>query len=425
MKLLTVCKQEYLATVRTRAFLLSLILMPVLMGASIAIPLLGQSAGTATAPRCVIVDRSGQLFGALMTAAATRNRELPASEHYLLESRAPAERQAQGLELSREVRSERLFCFVEIEANVLEPVADDSRIQARYYSATPTHLALPHWLQRALSREVRSLRLSAHGVDLQMVEQAEVAVGMPSTTLYQAGHDHTTPPASRNPIEDILLPLLAAIVMFMSVLMGATPLMQSVLEEKMYRIAEILVSSVPPTELMLGKLLGAILVSFTLLALYAGGTGLSLMLTGIPNPLSFGDVLWLLAFQTSALLMYGSVFLAVGSACNDLRETQTLIMPVLMLVMTPLLLLSVVISDPNGTLSTAVSLFPFFSPILMMVRVMLEPGAPVWQALLALAGSVATAFLCVVAAGRIFRVGMLSGGAAPTLRELARWVKKP
>ena len=123
--------------------------------------------------------------------------------------------------------------------------------------------------------------------------------------------------------------------------------------------------------------------------------------------------------------MYGSVFLAVGSACNDLRETQTLIMPVLMLVMTPLLLLSVVISDPNGTLSTVASLIPFFSPILMMVRVMLEPGAPLWQALLALTGSAAMAFLCVVAAGRIFRVGMLSGGAAPTPRELARWVRRP
>ena len=425
MKLLAVCKQEYLATVRTRAFLLALILMPLLMGASIAIPLLGQNAATVAARRCVIVDRSRQLFDALQRAAATRNRELPQGEHYLFESNAPAERQAQGLALSREVRSERLFCFVEIEANVLEPAADDSMVQARYYSSTPTHLALPHWLQQALSREVRSLRLSAHGVDLQLLERAEVAVSFPSTTLYQAGHGRRTPPESRNPIEDILLPLLAAIVMFMSVLMGATPLMQSVLEEKMYRIAEVLVSSVPPTELMMGKLLGAIFVSFTLLALYAGGTGLSLMATGIPNPLSLIDVLWLLAFQTSALLMYGSVFLAVGSACNDLRETQTLIMPVLMLVMTPLLLLSVVISDPNGTLSTVASLIPFFSPILMMVRVMLEPGAPLWQALLALTGSAAMAFLCVVAAGRIFRVGMLSGGAAPTPRELARWVRRP
>ena len=68
----------------------------------------------------------------------------------------------------------------------------------------------------------------------------------------------------------------------------------------MYRIAEVLVSSAPPTELMMGKLLGAIFVSFTLLALYAGGTGLSLMATGIPNPLSLIDVLWLLAFQTGA-----------------------------------------------------------------------------------------------------------------------------
>jgi ABC-2 type transport system permease protein len=211
-------------------------------------------------------------------------------------------------------------------------------------------------------------------------------------------------------------------LMFLVVMVGATPLMQGIIEEKMQRIAEVLLGSVRPFELMMGKLLGMMAVSLTLAAVYLGGAYWVLAYYHYTEYLPGELLAWFLVYQVLAVLMYGSLFIAIGAACSDAKETQTLMIPVVMLITFPLFTLRHVIQEPNSGFALVASLFPFATPMLMVTRLGLPPGIPWWQPVLGMVGVLATTLLCVYAAGRIFRVGILMQGKGAKLHDLARWV---
>jgi len=223
-------------------------------------------------------------------------------------------------------------------------------------------------------------------------------------------------------LASILVPPSLAALMFVMIMVGATPLMQGVLEEKMQRIAEVLLGSVTPFRLMLGKLLGMVGVSLTVVAVYLGGAYWAAYRYGFIEYVPAHVLIWFLFFQTLAVLMYGSLFIAIGAACTDAKETQTLILPVALVATIPLFLLANVIRDPHSPFVAAASLFPPATPMLMTARIALPSGVPWWQAVLGAIGVVLTTLLCVYAAGRIFRVGLLMQGKGASLGQLFKWI---
>jgi ABC-2 type transport system permease protein len=432
-KLSSIVRREYFATVRTKAFLIALVLIPGLMIVSVLMPFIAERYAGPSERRCAIVDDTGGLMFAAITRAAEEEIGAPSpfgfgraapdgKRHFERIERAPGQSaEALGLELSERVRSGELFCFVEIDATVLAENAND----VRYFTQTPTDIGLPLWLGEQIEREVHRQRLAKLGLDPNLVERAEAPVSVVSQELYTGGPGGSIQSeGARDPARDIVFPLGASLLLYMVLMLTAGPLMQSVLEEKMNRVAEILVSSVPPFKLLLGKLIAASAVAFTLLGSYAIGGVLIASELGVTSALGPQHWFWAIVFLLLALAMYGSIFLAVGSACNDVKESQTLMMPVMLVMMLPLLLLHVVLTDPNGPLSTALSLIPFFSPTLMILRFTLEPGAPLWQMVLAALLTALTAYGCIRGAGRIFRIGMLDQGGARSLRELWRWSRQ-
>jgi ABC-2 type transport system permease protein len=198
--------------------------------------------------------------------------------------------------------------------------------------------------------------------------------------------------------------------------------MQGVVEEKMQRIAEVLLGSVEPFDLMMGKLLGLVGVSVTLAVVYLSGGYWALNHYGYGDLISIEVLAWFIAFLTLGVLMYGSLFIAVGSACTDLRETQAMLWPVMLLAMVPMFVWTNVVREPNSTFSMVASFMPNATPMLMLVRVAVPPGVSWWQPVVGMVGVLAATLACVYTAGRIFRVGLLLQGKAATPRELLRWV---
>jgi ABC-type Na+ efflux pump permease subunit len=133
-------------------------------------------------------------------------------------------------------------------------------------------------------------------------------------------------------------------------------------------------------------------------------------------------LVWFLVYQVLAVLMYGSLFIAVGAACTDMKETQTLLLPVVFLVCIPLLALEPVVREPNGPLAFWLSLVPFATPMLMVARDAAPPGIAWWQPVLGAVLVLGTTLACVYAAGRIFRVGLLMQGKGARMSDLVRWV---
>jgi ABC-2 type transport system permease protein len=122
--------------------------------------------------------------------------------------------------------------------------------------------------------------------------------------------------------------------------------------------------------------------------------------------------------------MFGSLFVAVGAACTDIKETQSLLMPVMLLATFPLFFLTKIVMEPDGAISTGLSFFPFATPSIMVARLAIPPGAPWWQPVLGVVIVLFTTILCVWIASRIFRVGLLMQGKGATFGELVRWVLK-
>jgi ABC-2 type transport system permease protein len=136
-------------------------------------------------------------------------------------------------------------------------------------------------------------------------------------------------------------------------------------------------------------------------------------------------VIWFLVYLVLAVFMFGSLFIAVGAACTDLKETQSLLLPVMLLAVFPLFFLQQIIQEPDGALATGLSFFPFATPSLMVARIAIPPGVPDWwQPFLGVAGVLVTTLFCVWVAGRIFRVGLLMQGKGASFSEIVKWAWK-
>jgi ABC-2 type transport system permease protein len=228
--------------------------------------------------------------------------------------------------------------------------------------------------------------------------------------------------ADENPFLSIGVPGGLMLLMFMLILLGATPLLQGVVEEKMQRIAEVLLGSVRPFQLMMGKLLGMVAVSLTLAAVYLTGAYWAAHRYHFAEYVATEMIVWFVVYQSLAVLMFGSLMIAVGAACTDMRETQSMMWPVMLLICLPMFVWINVIKEPNSSFSTAISLFPFATPMLMLGRQAVPPGIPWWQPALGICLVLLTTLLCVYAAGRIFRVGILMQGKGARVGEVFRWV---
>jgi ABC-type Na+ efflux pump permease subunit len=173
---------------------------------------------------------------------------------------------------------------------------------------------------------------------------------------------------------------------------------------------------------MMGKLIGTVGVSLTLATLYMGGAFYALYQTGYGHLFPAHLVWWFVTFQCLAVLLYGSLFIAIGAAVSDLKESQNMLMPVMIIVVAPMFVWLNVIREPSATFSIVASLIPTATPMLMLMRQAVPPGVPLWQPLLGIVLVLATTGACVFVAGRIFRVGLLMQGKGASIGEMMRWV---
>jgi ABC-2 type transport system permease protein len=424
-KTLIVATSEFSTLVRTKAFVITLILMPILMVASIGLSRAAREATDTNTRRFAYVDRSGVIGPALEAAAASRNAVAnqngqPRYEPVAVDPAGKADDQLK-LELSDRVRSKEIYAFVEIPAGILNP---DQPEELRYYSNAPSYLALSQWLRTTVGAAVIAQRFQAASVDPRVVERLTRPTAVNSLKLLERDRSgQLKPPEKIDQRMAAGVPAGMLVLMYLIVMASAPQLLNSVIEEKMSRISEVLIGSVSPFELMMGKLVGCVGVSLLLAAVYlAGGYGVA-SYWGMQEAITPSLAAWFLLFLTMAVLLFGSIFIAVGAACSDLKDSQSMMMPVMMLIMFPVFTFAFVLRAPDGNLALALSLFPSATPFLMLMRIGLQPGPPLWQILVSVVLMSVTTFTTVWAAGRIFRTGILMQGKSPTLSEMIRWVR--
>lgn len=438
-KILTVTRAEYAKATRSKAFLVGILLTPLLFGGSLIAMALSKSARDVEQRDFVVIDRTGQLYETLEGSASERNRneiweeDSPTTQVQPRWVPSPYEvdddsAQPPELKLSNRVEQREILGFVIIGADLFETGQDGDR-EFSWHTETPTYTDLPDWIERTVNRVVRDARFAGAELDQRLVssltrnENLKI-LGL-TTQDKQTGEIVEAEEDSK--LATYLVPIILAMMLFMLVVMSVPALMNNVLEEKMQKIAEVLISSVTPFELMTGKLLAAVCVSMTLGVLYLG-TSLIFVhnVEGVPtqvlDAIGPGILMWFAFFLLLALLIFGSMFSALGSACSELQDAQTLMMPAMILMMLPMFFLGPIIDNPGGPLATTLSLIPPFTPMLMFLRMAIPPGVEWWELSLALPLTCAFTVLCVMGSAKIFRIGILSQGQTPTYRNLISWL---
>jgi ABC-2 type transport system permease protein len=433
-KVLAIARAEYLESVRSKAFLVGVLLMPLMLGGSALVQVLFGDRVDLSDRRCAVVDATGELWPVLQAAAEARNAQaiweqgadgerVQVRPRFLLERHEPAPGEDVGLVLSERARNGELQGFLLISPEAAALDGEFGERPLAYHTREPTFTELPRWLGETLDVHTRVRRFQSAALDMELVGRLDRKLPLSTWGLVSRKSDGSVSQADReSEARTFGIPAAAMMLLFMLVMVSAPQLMNQVLEEKMQRIAEVLVSAVTPFQLMLGKLLAGALVSMTLAVVYLGGIWWATRHFGVDHFVPIGIYLWFPLLLALALVTYGSMFSALGSACSELRDAQSMMMPAMIAVLIPLFAWSVILESPNGPVARVLTFVPSATPSVLLLRLAAPPGPPAWETALAALYSLATAAAFVWASGRIFRIGLLAQGQTPSLRRLAGWI---
>jgi len=428
-KLWAVIRREYLERVRTRWFIISTVLGPVLLGVVTVLPILVATRdANQVANRVEIIDATGTGLGRYVA------RAMGAKDDADVQTVSPADLPQARTTATTDVTRRLATGFVVLDSATLR---SDSVYYAGRRADQRGELTR---ISDAVRAGLIAIELQHRGIAQPVVDSiAGIAAPTLSTdTINDAGRSSTS-------LAKALLAALVAFFLYMAILLYGQSMLSGVIEEKMSRVAEIVISSVSPDILLAGKVIGVTAVGLTQLIIWGAASAFVVMARGtlFPaaahaapaasaglNTTAFLDAAialpwsWIIAvflFFLLGFLFYGALYAAVGATVGSEQDARQAAQPVIMLLVLTAVFISPILQNPGSQLARTMSLLPFSSPIIMPLRMATVDVSP-WEvvaSIVILAVSVAGA---IWLAARIYRVGLLMYGKRPSLRELRRWI---
>lgn len=432
-KALIIAAHEFSTAVRSKAFLIGVIFFPMVVVIMILVRSISHAQNDAASlsrmdRKFAVLDHTQVLYADLADAARQRNQSLTTGGKgsqgglFLPVSAVTGGKPLPEVRaaLAARVRGGELFAFVEIPASVIDTAASAEPVL--YYSDKSVYDDLLPWIRLRLDEQIRVRYLRDLSVDPALAERLTSGISVQGRDVFE-GIGREASESGGSKFETFAVPFGLTGLLFV-VILGTTPaLFNSVMEEKVGRVSEVMLGSVTPFELMAGKLIGNLGVSLMLAAIYIVCGYFAAVVYGYAHLLSLDTVLVFAFFLVIAIALFGSLFIAVGSICDDGKDAQSLMMPMMLLMVLPILMLPALLNAPDGNLMIGLSLFPTTAPFVMPLRLALPSPVPLWQmaASLGLAGAFTVA--CVWAAGKIFRTAILIQGKSLSVVELWRLMR--
>ena len=429
-----VIRREFLERVRTRQFAIGTVLGPILMAALFVLPVMLQR--NTSIKHIVVLDAAEGGFGARVETAlrnATRNDKPDGEPRYRVSRATTSPVGVQSSLDSLVARSDRPALGQESVDGIVV-VTEDVLVTdtLRYLGSNVGSPSEMGALQRTVRQAVIMEKLGRAGIDPGLMMNSVKPVSMETERLSQGQVTGQSGEAS------FAIAYAMSFILYMALLLYGVQVMTSTVEEKTNRINEILISSLRPFELMLGKVVGVGSVGLVQLSIWAGTAWLLTSqraaigkllgaspeaVSQMPIPAIPGALLAVfLLYFVLGFFFYAAAYAAVGSTCSTVQETQQASLPVTLFVIIGLMLMFRLLDEPNGQFGRMLSLVPPFAPFVTPVRYSLSPLP--WTELAASVGTMVLGVLAMAwVAGRIYRVGILMYGKRPKVSEMLRWVR--
>lgn len=421
-KILLIIQREYLSRVRKKSFIITTLLFPLLyLGLIFGTAYIGEKASTKL--RIAVVDSSGSFTQQRIDKV---NKDFPSSTLQLVQTNPE--------DLKKNFEAAGYDGFVVIPVNTIVSKAPDNlTIKSNKTLGTVSDV------QMKLNTIWNEIKYETLGID----EEKRMLLNESKLKIKAENMENKSADAN---IASVIGYVSGFLIYFILLIYGSQ-VMMGVMEEKTNRIAEIMVSSVKPFQLMMGKIIGIALVALTQFLLWilfvfviynitrAGNTlgnsdvskfvgGIQEVFTSVNIPL----ILFLFAFYfLGGFFFYASIYAAIGSSVNeDMREAQSLSFPITMLIIFAIIILTVAIKNPNSPVAVWASIIPLTSPIVMMGRIPYGiPGTvPIWQLLISMGLLVVSFVFMAWFSGKIYRTGILMYGKKPTWKEMVKWAMR-
>ena len=425
-----IIEREFNQRVRKRSFILTTIITPILLLGLMFAPVLIASLENGQAKEIAVIDSSGTV-----------------ADRFIGDESVSFVKVDEPLDSVRKDGADRYFGVLLIGADVFREPSD-----VKFYTFGPSTMSLERHIASQIAKIIEEDRLRAYDMDNLSEILAEVKTDVKMQTFRL---DDTGSQRRSSSIAAMGAAYLLGFMIYMFVFTYGAMVMQGVIEEKSSKVLEIMVSSVKPFELMLGKILGiasVALTQFVIWMVFIAVTGLALMQFLLPDVAiqtsgmgmseaalgtvdvdaaavlqSLTDIGFVMRivggfiiYFIGGYLLYAAFFAAIGSAVDNVNDTQQLQLPVTIPLILSMVLLLGVMNEPNGDIAVWFSIIPFTSPIIMMARI--PYGVPVWELVLSVVLLYGSFMFMVWVAGRIYRVGIFMYGKKPSLRELAKWI---
>lgn len=441
-KISLIIQREYLTRVRKRSFIIMTILGPLLMAGVAIVPVWLASANESVRS-IVVLDETGMMDYQLQS-----NPTIQFSySHVSLD------------EAKRNLEKSGNYALVYI------PKAQDDNLivtqrSIKLYSPNQVSLNVKIYIENQLEKQLERAMLKANGVDKDLVSSIEKTV---KVSIQNVDLNHKDAKDKSNDVEvSTALGAFAGILIYFFIFLFGSQVMRGVIEEKSNRIVELIISSVKPFELMMGKIIGIALVGLTQFLLWVILTAsiytvflntvvkekfsadkIEMLMKKSPDGTAVEDIDQLIENQMvierinqinwaliipcfifyflGGYLLYGAMFAAVGGAVDNDADTQQFVLPITIPLIFSFVMAQTVLNDPTGVMARWLSIIPLTSPIVMMVR--LPFHVPVWELVLSMVMLVLGFIFTTWIAGKIYRTGILMYGKRVTWREMARWLR--
>lgn len=412
-KIWIIALREFVETVKTRAFIIGAVCMPLVMiGVVYAAERFADTASRDDLPprRILLVDGTGQLEAGVRERIEAYNREVP-NRIFELEVQ-PTE--APDLDaIGRRLENRELYAYVKVPSGAIDGTGPvrlarrDSQRQSR------------RLIQDFVTEALIDLRFARHDPPL---DRSEIEA-LQARPAFEEADLRTGRTTEGDSLARLFTPFIFMFLLYMGTMQISVGLLTSVIEEKSSRIVEVLLACVSPVQLMAGKILGMVAVGALLMALWGlAGYGVARS-QQFEHLVSGARLMYMGLYFVPSFLLFAAILAAIGSACNTLKEAQSLSSPLTLAVLVPMILWWLITEHPQSMLSVGLSFIPPITPFVMILRICGDPNTPIWQIAATLALLWITALAAIWAAGKVFRVGVLMYGKAPSLRELWRWVR--